>query len=626
MLGPRASIQARLQLSHLISSLVPLLVLGIVLLYTSAQAERRVVEQTQSSVAGAIAFDVVERIGRFESELLKFGREVPVSSNNRNIVATTSSDFMSRQFPNALEIALLDLQGKEIVRVSQERVYFDAELQNRIDELFFNSAKDGVIHRSVTRAVDGQRALQIAVPARNSVGQVTGVVVALFSTQQIEQRLAQVAPSIGRSTFIVDGSGSVLLGQAPDALAYSRDLRLWAAMDNTVTTLQGTDGSDITAARAPLKLGSWSVVIEQPTEIAFYSLRRNTLLLGLMLLVTAAVVIVWVVLLARELTRPILQLRDGVQVLGSGQLGGMITVARDDELGQLAHEFNSMSERLAASQRAIEQRNARLSEGLDLARIIQRDLLPQSTPANTTITAHAASEAAIEIGGDFYTYVPLADGRIRLIIGDASGKGVAAALVMALTSSLVELEARKADSPAALLTLLNAELYARFNANHMCVALLVAEFDPYNNEVCVANAGMIAPLVVAEECTYIPCYGPPLGIVDHVAYTQTTVQLEPSQVVVFVSDGIVEARNAADEMWGFHNLETTVCDAASSGVHELVTQVLAAVKSHVHHTPRADDMTIIAATLSSLNEKNNEYELVPMGDEQPHGYPAAHGL
>jgi serine phosphatase RsbU (regulator of sigma subunit) len=303
-------------------------------------------------------------------------------------------------------------------------------------------------------------------------------------------------------------------------------------------------------------------------------------------------------------------------MLAAGQLGGTIMVSREDELGELAAEFNGMSERLAESQRAIELRNARLSEGLNLARIIQQDLLPHGPPPSPSISANAACEPATEIGGDFYTYVPLPDGRVRLIIGDASGKGVAAALVMALTSSLVEVHARQATGPSDLMKRLNDELYPRFSTSHMCVALLVAEFDPRALQICVANAGMIAPLVVDPDgCTYVASYGPPLGVVADLAYDETTIGLQPEQAVVFISDGIVEARNPDNDMWGFANLESTVCESALQGTEGIVASVVAATKRHMQDTLPTDDMTIIAATLTPRLEEDNAYLMEPFATQ-----------
>lgn len=609
---PQRSILARLQISHLLTSLLPLLTLGFLLLYNSAASEQRVVEQTQRSVALSVAMEMSGTLEQYAIELLVFGQKVAIDPSNKILSMSDATAFLREHEPEMINLAVLDRNGDEMTLVSGEQVARDSNLKSRSDEDFYPVAISGLLDYRFVEGLNQRPILQIAAPAKDSRDRVRGIVVATYAIDKFVGRLAEIPEDIARNAFVIDGQGAVVLGKAPEALHDTDTLRHWVEQETLAGTLAGDDGTQMAAVRVQIDASPWSVVVEQPTEIAFRSLRRNTMLLALVLIGTALLVVLWGIMVGREMTRPILQLRDGVQLLGSGQLGDTIEVTRDDELGDLAREFNSMSERLAESQQAIELRNMRLSEGLDLARLIQQDLLPQTPPPNSAIVAFAVCEPATEIGGDFYTYVSLPDGRVRLVIGDASGKGVAAALVMALTSSLVEVHARQASSPAELLTRLNAELYPRLTPSHMSVSLLVAEFDPHNQQICAANAGMIAPLIATpDRCFYVSCFGPPLGVVESVTYAEASYTLAPDQAVVFVSDGIVEARDAANEMWGFHNLETTVCMAADNRAQGIVANVLSAVRAHVRDTPAADDMTIIATMLRPSVEEDAPYALVP---------------
>ena len=381
-LRPQRSIRARLQLSHLVTSLLPLFVLGTALLYAGAQSERRIVERTQESLAAAIALDVARMFGQIDRELLEFGRELPASDGSAAELQL-SVDQVFPRYPNILEMAFIDVDGNERARASRLQSFRAVEGRDRSAEPFFSVANGGRIHHSVVRGVDGNPALQVAVPARDNVGNVVGVVVAQFGTQSFEGRLLSIPPETARSAFVIDDRGTIVLGQPSDALAGSSSLKAFGASDKTTETLTATDGRRIAAARAPIdqQPGRWSLVVEQPWDLALYSQGRDTtVLLLLSLLATAAVVIVWGLAVAREMTLPVVQLRDGVRTLGSGRLGETIAVDREDELGELAHEFNRMSERLAASQLEIEQRNRKLNEGLQLAHMVQRDQLPQPLP------------------------------------------------------------------------------------------------------------------------------------------------------------------------------------------------------------------------------------------------------
>lgn len=612
LLQPQRSLRARLQLSHLLTSLVPLLILGTALLTTSMRAERRIVEQTQRSVAESLARDLADLLARTEYELLAFGRQAPFSSDQRLPLEQAVKEFVLRHYPDVVELAALDLEGNERARVSQDRVYFSSELTNRAATPGFRPAAQGLIHRTVISDASGRRLLQISVPARNSIGQVIGVVIAQVATDQIERALATLPPSTGRSAFIIDHQGHVLLGNAPERLRDAADLRAWAARATPIGMLRGQDHEPVIAARAGIAPSDWAVVIEQPTAIAYVGSRRSAWLIGLALLLTAAGVVIWSLALARELTRPIIQLRDAARALRSGHLGDTITISREDELGELAAEFNRMSRQLAESQRAIEQRNARLSEGLALAHMVQRELLPHGLPPDAPIVASAVCQAATEIGGDFYHYVLLPDGRFRLIIGDVAGQGVAAALVMALTTSLVDLAAREAATPGAMLARLNRELMPRLSVARMGVALLVVEFDAHQRLIRAANAGMIAPLLVGpQRCSYLPCYGPPLGVAEQVVFGEASAPLPDDHLLVCISDGVVEARDQTQTMWGFQRFEAAVCRSVAAGPDELVAQVLAALRHFTGGHAPADDLTMIAAGFAPRKEQSHASLLVP---------------
>ncbi|WP_025745652.1 SpoIIE family protein phosphatase [Kallotenue papyrolyticum] len=612
LLQPQRSLRARLQLSHLLTSLLPLLILGTALLTTSMRAERRIVEHTQRSVAESLARDIADLLARAEYELLAFGRQAPFGSEQRLPLENAAKEFVLRHYPDVIELAALDLAGNERARVSQDTVFFASELTNRAALPGFRPAAQGLIHRSIVSDSDGSPRLQISVPARNSIGQVVGVVMASLRTDQIVRALATLPPSTGRSAFIIDRHGRVLLGNVPEELRIADSLRAWAADETPISMLRGRDGQPVVAARATIAPSEWAVVIEQPTAIAYVGSRRSAWLIGLALLLTTAGVVVWSLALARELTRPIVQLRDAARALRSGHLGDTISIERDDELGELAAEFNRMSRQLAESQRAIEHRNARLSEGLALAHMVQRELLPHGLPPDAPIVASVVCEAATEIGGDFYSYVMLPDGRFRLIIGDVAGQGVAAALVMALTTSLVDLAAREADTPGTLLARLNAELMPRLSVARLGVALLVVDFDPHRRLIHAANAGMIAPLMVGpQQCAYLPCYGPPLGVTEPVVFGETGTTLPDDHLLVCISDGVVEARDATGTMWGFQRFEEAVCRSASAGPEPLVEQVLAALRHFTGAHAPADDLTIMAAGFAPRKEHPHAPLLVP---------------
>jgi serine phosphatase RsbU (regulator of sigma subunit) len=354
----------------------------------------------------------------------------------------------------------------------------------------------------------------------------------------------------------------------------------------------------------------WAVVVEQPANLAFASVRRSVLLLTLLVIVAGMLALVWAFRQARRFLQPLAALREGAATLGGGHLEYRIESLGDDELGDLAQTFNQMAEHLQASLAEIEMRNERFRRGLALARDIQIGLLPDRPPWNgDMIEVHARSIPAYEVGGDFYTYLALPEGRAAIAIGDISGKGVGAALLMALTSSAVESQGRELEHPARVLSALNQLLAPRLKASHMNAALLFAVIDPQKRMLHVANAGMIAPVRLTLDGSYfIDAGGLPLGAFEGAIYQEHSVRLNPGDGLLFLSDGVVEAHNAAGELWGFDRLEATIAEVSRPGdVRALVDLVIERVQEFMGDTEQHDDITMVAVrpaiVLDALDEE-----------------------
>ena len=189
----------------------------------------------------------------------------------------------------------------------------------------------------------------------------------------------------------------------------------------------------------------------------------------------------------------------------------------------------------------------------------------------------------------------MSEGRAAIAIGDISGKGVGAALLMALTSSAVESQGRQVEHPAQVLTALNNLLAPRLRANHMNAALLFVVIDPRERTLRVANAGMIAPVLVTEHGSqFIEVGGLPLGSFVGAVYQEEVVSFAPGDSLLLISDGVVEAHGPGSELFGFERLEETIADARPGDVRGLVELVLERVQQHMADMEQHDDITIVA--------------------------------
>src|SRR5829696_6975487 len=212
-----------------------------------------------------------------------------------------------------------------------------------------------------------------------------------------------------------------------------------------------------------------------------------------------------------------------------------------------------------AKQQQEAQERQRIAQELQVARLIQQTLLPKSAPELRGYQIAAYYQPAREVGGDFYDFFELGDGRLGLVVGDASGKGIPAAMVMANTRSVLRTVAQGgAVGPGQVLEEANEILYPDIPAN-MFVTCFYAILEPESASVSYANAGHDLPYLwhdgAAEE---LRARGMPLGLMLGMSYEEGEASLREGNCVLFYSDGLVEAHAPKGEMFGFPRLRALV--------------------------------------------------------------------
>jgi serine phosphatase RsbU (regulator of sigma subunit)/anti-sigma regulatory factor (Ser/Thr protein kinase) len=209
---------------------------------------------------------------------------------------------------------------------------------------------------------------------------------------------------------------------------------------------------------------------------------------------------------------------------------------------------------LVRQQQIEAQARERLEQELRVARLIQQTLLPKELPTLPGWHVAAYYQPARAVGGDFYDFVYLSDGRLGLIIGDVTGKGVPAALVMATTRAILRGQAQRLASPGEVLEHTN-ELLVPDIPRNMFVTCLYAVLNPATGRMQYANAGHDLPYRRYDGgVDELRATGMPLGLLPGMGYEEKEVQLNPGESVLFYSDGLVEAHNPHREMFGFPRL------------------------------------------------------------------------
>ena len=210
-----------------------------------------------------------------------------------------------------------------------------------------------------------------------------------------------------------------------------------------------------------------------------------------------------------------------------------------------------------------------VEQELEVARSIQQASLPKEVPTLEGWQISPFYRPAREVGGDFYDFHFLSEGRVGLVVGDATGKGVPAALVMSTTLGMVQLAAGALDSssPGEVLSRVNETLFARIPPN-MFVTCFYAILDPESATLSYANAGHDLPYVLrgsGGECEELRARGMPLGLMPQMSYEEKEIVLQEGDSALFYTDGFVEAHDPQREMFGFPRLQTLVAEHAEEG-------------------------------------------------------------
>jgi sigma-B regulation protein RsbU (phosphoserine phosphatase) len=272
-----------------------------------------------------------------------------------------------------------------------------------------------------------------------------------------------------------------------------------------------------------------------------------------------------------------------------------------------SHFFNEEHERMTttlAAQVAISIENARLYQAVKrqerqlerdiaMAREVQLRLLPPAAPEMANAEMAVRFLPARTIGGDLYDFVDYGPGRTAIVLGDVSGKAAPAALFAALVSGIMRSAAVQRPEPAQMLANLNDALQER-KLESQYVTMLFAVWNDESRTLQVANSGAVQPLFCRSgETITVRAEGFPLGLFPDVTYDEFNVATQPGDVLVFVSDGISDAENDKDEMYGQDQLADLICSHRGRSAQEIADAILDDVARFQGVNDRFDDETIV---------------------------------
>jgi serine phosphatase RsbU (regulator of sigma subunit)/anti-sigma regulatory factor (Ser/Thr protein kinase) len=320
--------------------------------------------------------------------------------------------------------------------------------------------------------------------------------------------------------------------------------------------------------------------------------RQQFLVLGLFLVVGVLAALA----LSSLVLRPVGALRAGLDRIGRGDLDTRLEVRDRTEIGALAGTINRMTRELKRAQSERIERE-RMAHEVQLARRIQRALLPSGRRALGSFVIEGEQRQAMEVGGDYYQVVDLPDGRLGLVMADVSGKGLGGSLVTTMLHALVRSTAPRHGSPASMLEALDQQLAGMLERGSF-VTMFYGVLDPAAAELVFASAGHNPLLVVRRfgSVEWSRAKGAPLAALRgrvRAQYEDVRIQLEPGDVALQYTDGITEAPAPDAEMFGAERLARVTAGAAGGGSRSVLQAIAEEVSTWRAGAAQHDDETVL---------------------------------
>ena len=601
-------------LGLIVMVLVPWLAL---LLYATADERRNAIAGVDANAMRLIRIVSTNQAAQIEAArqlLIALARMPQLRDANRGECSRFLAELLSA-YPLYLNFALAEPDGTMTCSARA----LPTSAVNVADRAYFRRAlatRDFAIGDYQVGRVTNVPAINYAYPVIDGTGEIKGVAFAAQSLNWLTAALSKLAFPSGAVMVVVDRNGTVLArmpaaGGAIGARLSEPGLLETFATQNDGGVLEADDaqGNPRLWAHAPLLSdASLRAAIGVPRSVALadvnHRLARNLIALGVVTLVALGAA--W---FGAEffVLRPVGALVAATERLATGKLDVRVPLlGQRGELGLLARAFNAMASTLERRDRElrIAEENRRLAQvelavaraHMDIARQIQRSMLPEDPLVVRGVAMAGRCIPAADVGGDYFGYFPRGASGIDSFLGDVSGHGVGAALLMAEARTTFLAERLVAASAGAILGKLNRLLYDDLDRAGQFMSACCATFDAKTGELCYANAGHPpAILLRASEhrARSLKADGLLLGIERDAAFGELRMQLRDDDIVTFYTDGVTEVGNADGNLFGKDRLADAITAHRDEDPQTLVDRVLAELRRFAGTERFDDDVTIV---------------------------------
>ena len=452
-------------------------------------------------------------------------------------------------------------------------------------------------------------------PLNDSEGNFIGSISLDISLKWLSETLASVQPYPHSYVILISRGGTFLVHPDPEKLFYqtiytgtlgNKNTALEDLGDSMLNMEKGMralrmDGKRSYVFYTPLKETGWSMGIVCPERDIFSSFNRlQWLIVGFGLLSLALMFFVCFRVIRKTLN-PLSNLAAQARNIADGHFDSVLPEdPRQDEIGTLSRSFSNMQTSLVSFIDELQRTTAkreRIESELQVARNIQRGMIPRKFPSRAGVDLYGEMVPAKEVGGDLYDFF-LQDGKLYFCIGDVSGKGIPASLLMAMTRTVFRVAVQKEPPVTEIARELNESLSAA-NDQLMFVTMFIGVVDLGTGQMDFCNCGHNPPAILRDQAVFVEVEpNVPLGITPGFKFTGQHVDDVRGIPILLYTDGLNEAENEAHEAFGNDRLLEVMGSAPFHDSEELVTRLGAAVKAHVGGAEPSDDLTMLCIQIS----------------------------
>lgn len=328
------------------------------------------------------------------------------------------------------------------------------------------------------------------------------------------------------------------------------------------------------------------------------------LLVAAVFLVIEVLSLVAGIRLSQTITGTVDQLYRATERIREGDLSHRINMPAQDQLSSLGGAFDSMTASLQRLLRELREKT-RLEHDIQIAREVQEQLFPSESPKVPGLDLYGICRPAQGVSGDYYDFLSLGTDRVGIVLGDVSGKGVSAALIMAAIQSLMRTRLYKDSedgkpaaehlSTAHYFDVLNQQMFEN-TPDEKYATCFYALYDSGTRRLVYTNAGHPPPILLRKDkIVRLDAGGTPLGLISPMSYQEVTLTLEPGDMLIAFTDGFTESENSFGDQFGAGRLIKTVRRAHENPLPALVNEIYRSVEEWTGGGEQEDDMTLIVA-------------------------------